>query len=347
MDREQLYNSAIRHFLTPVLAAIDDENVTEIMVNGHSNVYLERHGRIEKTPYRFTNESQLLAAVRNIAEYVGRELDNNHLTMDGRLADGSRVHVAMPPVSRVGICLTIRKFRSKVFSLDELQANGSIESSAAEILKTAIRDHLNIVVAGGTGTGKTSLLNALSLEIAPTERIVVIEESSELKLNQPHTLYLEAIPHTTRDHAEVSIRELFVNALRMRPDRILIGEVRRGEALEMIQAMLSGHAGSLSTLHANSPETAATRLETLCLLNDAQLPVYVARAQVAAAIDLFVQAQRLSNGQRCITRISRLTGLDERQNYVWQELYRRQEKTLQKHVQLGIPRESLDVNGSD
>lgn len=323
MQHETLYESTLDFFLEPIAALRRDPAVTEIMINGPDTIYIERHGKIEETDVRFESEELLQAAVRNMAEYAGRPFDAAHLTMDGRLPDGSRIHIINSPVSRQGLCVTIRKFREAAFRLDELIESGSIEPEAESILRQAITNHWNVVVAGGTGTGKTSLLNALSREISPAERIIVIEESSELRLIQPHTLYLEARPEATDDHPSVTLRDLFVNALRMRPDRILIGEVRRGEALEMIQAMLSGHAGSLSTLHASSPAAAATRLETLCLMNDAQLPVYVARAQVAAAIDLFVQAKRLATGQRCITQISRLTGLDERQGFTWEPLYQR------------------------
>lgn len=326
MQRENLYTSTIDYFLEPVARWLVDPTVSEIMINGPADVFVERSGRIERTEASFGSEEFLLAAVRNIAEYVGRPLDGNHRALDGRLPDGSRVHVIGPPISRQGICVTIRKFRESAYTLEELQALGSLDEQALHVLRGAIAEHWNLVVAGGTGTGKTSLLNALSREIAPAERIIVIEESSELRLIQPHTLYLEAQPEGSYGGAGATIRELFVNALRMRPDRILIGEVRRGEALEMVQAMLSGHAGSLSTLHASSPAAAATRLETLCLMNDAQLPVYVARAQVAAAIDIFVQAKRLPSGHRCISEISRLSGLDAQQNYVWERLYIRPEQ---------------------
>jgi pilus assembly protein CpaF len=323
MNREQLYTHTLDHFLAPVDQLRKDPTVTEIMINGPSAVYMERKGKIAKTDCCFGSEEFLLSAVRNMAEYVGRPIGDENLTMDGRLPDGSRIHVIMPPASRGGICVTIRKFREAAFSLEELEQIGSIEPGARQLLTAAVREHKNIVVAGGTGTGKTSLLNALSREIDASERIVVIEESSELKLVQPHTIYLEAKPDATAGSPMISLRELFVNALRMRPDRILIGEVRRGEALEMVQAMLSGHSGALSTIHASSPEAAATRLETLCLLNDAQLPVYVARAQVAAAVDLFVQAKRLGDGTRCITQISSLEGLNAQNNYVWSSIYKR------------------------
>lgn len=324
MDREQIYHASIVHFLEPIRDYLSDPNVTEIMVNGPNSIYVEIAGKLQKTARAFRNEKTLLAAVKNIAEYVGRPLGARNPAMDGRLPDGSRVHIMLPPISRVGIVLTIRRFRDKAFTFPELIEMGSVPAEAAELLLEGLRDHKNIVVAGGTGTGKTSLLNALSREIDSTERIVVIEESSELKLVQPHTIYLEARPDESDEKSPpVTIRDLFVNALRMRPDRILIGEVRRGEALEMVQAMLSGHSGSLSTLHASSPQAAATRLETLCLMNSAQLPVYVARAQVAAAIDYFVQTARLADGSRCITDISRLVGLDHQHEYRWENLFSR------------------------
>jgi len=335
MNHEQLYETTLQYFLGPIWDLMLDDTVTEIMVNGHDSIYVERAGQVSRTERRFSSEDFLLAAARNLAEYIGRPIEGSSLSMDGRLPGGSRVHLILPPISRIGICLTIRKFREAAFTLPELIEIGSVAPEAAEVLQAAIVEHKNIVVAGGTGTGKTSLLNALSREISERERIVVIEESSELKLVQPHTVYLEALAAGTEGAEKATLRELFVNALRMRPDRILIGEVRRGEALELVQSMLSGHSGSLSTLHASSPSAAATRLETLCMLNDAQLPVYVARAQVAAAVDLFVQATRLPTGERCLTEIAELTGLDAQQNYVWKTLYKKSQKEVPKNVSSG------------
>ncbi|WP_442508573.1 CpaF family protein [Novipirellula sp. SH528] len=332
MNHEQLYETTLQYFLSPIWDLMLDDSVTEIMVNGPDNIYVERAGRVTRTDRHFGTDEFLLAAARNLAEYIGRPIEGASLSMDGRLPNGSRIHLILPPISRVGICLTIRKFREAAFTLPELIQMGSVVPEAADLLRNAIAEHKNIVVAGGTGTGKTSLLNALSREIDERERIVVIEESSELKLVQPHTVYLEALAAGTEGAEKATLRELFVNALRMRPDRILIGEVRRGEALELIQSMLSGHSGSLSTLHASSPAAAATRLETLCMLNDAQLPVYVARAQVAAAVDLFVQATRLPSGERCLTEIAELIGLDAQQNYVWKTLYKKSQEEISKTV---------------
>lgn len=322
MDRMSLYRLSLQRMLAPIQDLLEDPDVSEVMVNGPKRIYYERRGKISESPHCFDGEQKLMAAVLNVAEFVDRPLGPENLSMDARLPDGSRVHVILPPVSRNGICLTIRKFRNAGFSLEDLVRFKSLQEEGVELLQQAIADHKNIIVAGGTGTGKTSLLNALSQKIDPQERIVVIEESSELKLHQPHTVYLEARTEATEDGAAFTVRELFVNSLRMRPDRIIIGEVRRGEALELVQSMLSGHSGSLATLHASSPQAAATRLETLCLMNDVQLPVYVARAQVAAAIDIVVQVTRAANGHRQITEIAELMDLDDRERYRWSTLYR-------------------------
>jgi pilus assembly protein CpaF len=322
MNHLDLYRLSLKKLLAPIQELLEDPDVSEVMVNGPKCIYYERGGRICESPHCFAGENQLMAAVLNVAEFVDRPLGPENLSMDARLPDGSRVHVILPPVSRNGICLTIRKFKTKGLSLEDLVQLDSLRVEGVAVLEKAIAEHRNIIVAGGTGTGKTSLLNALSQRIDPCERIVVIEESSELKLQQPHTIYLEARADATEDGAAFTVRELFVNSLRMRPDRIIIGEVRRGEALELVQSMLSGHSGSLATLHASSPQAAATRLETLCLMSDVQLPVYVARSQVAAAIDLVVQVTRFPSGKRKITEITELIDLDDRDKYQWECIYR-------------------------
>jgi pilus assembly protein CpaF len=322
VEISELYRLSLAHFLGPIQELLDDPTVTEVMVNGPQRIYYERGGKIFESPHAFPSEDQLLSAVVNIAEYVDRPLSQENLSMDARLPDGSRVHVILPPVARSGISLTIRKFHASGYTLDELVRIQSIKPEGAALLERAISDHKNLIVSGGTGTGKTSLLNALSQKIDPRERIVVIEESSELKLHQPHTVYLEARAESTEETQAFTVRDLFVNSLRMRPDRIIVGEVRRGEALELVQSMLSGHSGSLATLHASSPQTAAIRLETLCMMSDVQLPVYVARAQVAAAIDIIVQVTRTSNGHRRISEIAELIELDDANRYRWKTLYR-------------------------
>jgi pilus assembly protein CpaF len=322
MSSIDIFTTTISHFLAPVAELLNDPSVSEIMINGPDCIWFERGGRLEETSLRFPGESALMATVRNIAEYINRPIDAQNPTMDGRLPDGSRVHVVIPPASRSGIVVTIRRFRKASFDLENLVTMGSLNPTTAEFLSIATKLHKNIVISGGTGTGKTSMLNALSGEIPESERIVVIEDSSELQLNQKHTVYLEAQPPDANGEGQISIRELFANSLRMRPDRIIVGEVRRGEALDLVQSMLSGHAGSLSTVHANTPRDALTRLETLCLLNDAELPVYVARQQVASAIDIVLQIARFSDGSRRVVRVTECCGLDKDNQYVWQDLIR-------------------------
>lgn len=321
METTEIYRETLRHFLGPIQTLMDDPAVSEVMVIGPETVYYEREGRIHNSDCRFPDEPSLMAAVLNIAEFVGRRLDVDHHSMDARLPDGSRVHVIVPPSSRRGICLTIRKFQPSTFTLDSLVDRGAMSQTAAEFLAMSVLLHKNIIISGGTGTGKTSMLNALSAAVPDEERIVVIEDSSELQLNQPHTVYLEAQPARPDGRGAVTIRDLFVDSLRMRPDRIIVGEVRRGEALELIQSMLSGHSGSLTTVHANTPADAASRLETLCLMNDTGLPIYVARSQVASAVHLVVQIARLADGSRRVQTISEATGLDENDKYRWRDLF--------------------------
>jgi len=311
MSREAIFEASLGFFLTPIKQYLEDPTVTEVMVNGFSDVYIERRGKLEHTDARFPSEDGLLTAVHNVAQYVGREIDENRPVLDARLPDGSRVHAVIPPSARRGTYLTIRKFSRDVMNLGRLVELGSISPAAREFLEICVRLHKNIIVAGGTGTGKTSLLNALSTAVPDEERIVVIEDSSELRLNQPHSLYLEAQQADAYGKGGLSIRQLFVASLRMRPDRIIVGEVRGGEALDMIQSMISGHAGSLTTVHASTPRDALVRLETLSLMSDVEIPIYVARAQVASAIHLIVQLSRFSeDGSRRITRITEACGLE-------------------------------------
>jgi pilus assembly protein CpaF len=318
----KIYQETTRHFLGPVRTLLDDPAVSEVLINGPDNVYYEKAGRLHRSDLKFPDAAALLAAARNVAEFVNRRLDENHHSMDARLPDGSRVHVILPPSSRQGVCFSIRKFQKSTFNLPSLVERGSLTAEAAEFLELCVVLHKNLVIAGGTGTGKTSMLNALSAAIPAHERIIVIEDSSELQLHQPHTVYLEAQPPKPDGKGSVTIRDLFVDSLRMRPDRIVVGEVRRGEALDMIQSMLSGHAGALTTVHASTPRDALIRLETLCLMNDVSLPVYVARAQVASAIHVIVQIARFSDGSRRVQTISEALDLRPDGNYATQDLYR-------------------------
>lgn len=322
IDFKQIYTETTRHFLAPIQGLLEDESVTEVLINGHETIYCERGGKLERTDVSFSSPASLMAAARNIAEYVHRNIGGDDHSMDARLPDGSRVHVIVPPSARNGVCISIRKFKQATFDLGALVAGGTLSEQAREFLGLVVLLHKNTVIAGGTGTGKTSLLNALSAEIPPTERIVVIEDSSELQLHQPHTVYLEAQPARPDGGGQVTIRDLFVDSLRMRPDRIVVGEVRRGEALDLIQSMISGHAGSLTTVHATTPRDAAIRLETLSMMSDVSLPVHVARTQVASAIDVVINIVRLPDGARKVRTISQCTGLDREGEYVFEDLFR-------------------------
>ncbi len=325
MQSSEIYQSSIAYFLRPISSLLADPDVTEIMINGPGDIRTERAGKLYCTELKFSSDATLLAAVRNIAEFNGRSLDEMNLAMDGRLPDGSRVHVITPPTAKNGVHVTIRRFKKSTFNLKSLVNTQSLNDTAAEFLDICVKLHKNIVISGGTGTGKTSMLNALSACIPCDERVIVIEDTSELQLNESgHTICLEAQQGNGEDTPRLSIRELFANTLRMRPDRIIVGEVRRGEALDLIQSMISGHAGALTTVHANTPRDAAIRLETLCLMNDAELPVYVARQQVASAVNLVVQLTRMSDGSRRVQSIAECCGLDqagERGQYVWNDLF--------------------------
>lgn len=322
MDRETIFEASVDYFLGPIREYLLDDTITEVMVNGPNEIYIERSGRLYKTPARFLSDDALLSAVHNIAQYVDREIDEERPILDARLPDGSRVHAIIAPSSRGGTCLTIRKFKRDIFALDDFVRLGSLSDSAMEFLRIAVRLRKNIVVAGGTGTGKTTFLNALSTAIPDDERIVVIEDSSELRLGQGHCVYLEAQQGDADGRKAVTIRQLFKASLRMRPDRIIVGEVRGGEALDMVQSMISGHSGSMTTVHATSPRDAMVRLETLSLMSDVDLPIYVARAQVASAINVIVQVTRFTeDGSRKITRITEQLGLDEQNRYQFRDLF--------------------------
>ena len=322
MSRAAIFEASIEYFLSPIGEFLRDDTVTEVMVNGYNDIYVERRGKLYKTDAAFATEDALLSAVHNVAQYVGREIDEDRPVMDARLPDGSRVHVVIPPSARLGTYLTIRKFKRDILGLDDFVKFGSLSEPAREFLELAVRLRKNIVVSGGTGTGKTTFLNALSTAVPEEERIVVIEDSSELRLSQEHCLYLEAQQADSYGKGGLTIRELFKASLRMRPDRIIVGEVRGGEALDMVQSMISGHSGSMTTVHANSPRDAMVRLETLSLMSDVQLPVYVARAQVGSAINVIVQLIRHSeDGSRKVSRITETYGLSEKDQYQFQDLY--------------------------
>lgn len=321
VKKEDIYQKTLRHFLGPIWHLIEDEEVSEILINGPKTIYFEQSGRLNLSEKTFPDNASLTAAVNNIAEYVNRRVDIDNHSMDARLPDGSRVHVIIPPCSKGGAHISIRKFKKSTFNLESLVKWGSLNEMAAEFLEFCVVLHRNTIISGGTGTGKTSMLNALSTAIPEHERIIVIEDSSELQLNQPHTVYLEAQPPQPNGRGAVSIRDLFVDSLRMRPDRIVMGEVRRGEALDMIQSMISGHAGSLTTVHANNPFDALIRLETLCLMAGMDMPVYVVRRQVASAVHTVIQLARMDDGSRRVISIAEIMGMDENQTYIVNPLF--------------------------
>jgi pilus assembly protein CpaF len=321
MSRAVVFEASLSYFLQPIASLLEDPAVTEIMVNGHDRVFAERRGRLESVAARFDDEDALLSAIHNLTQYVGRDISPEQPILDARLPSGARVHAIIPPASRVGPCLTIRKFRPDVLSLDDLERLGSLSAEAREFVELCILLRKNIIVAGASGAGKTSLLGALCAVIPPDERILLIEDTAELRLRQPHVVALESKSATGGEG--LPLRQLFIAALRMRPDRILVGEVRGGEALDMLQAMLSGHSGCLSTVHAATPRDALVRLETLSLMSDVNLPVHVARAQVASAVDVVVQIARFpQDGSRRVTRIAEVGDLDANNQHQIHDLFR-------------------------
>ncbi|MCG3180083.1 MAG: hypothetical protein BIFFINMI_02437 [Phycisphaerae bacterium] len=310
MTSAGIFAYTVDHFLAPVMPYVRDPTVTEIMINGPSEVYVERGGRLERTDVRFADNEAYLAAINNVLQFTGKRLTKDNPLVDARLPDGSRVHVVLQPLSRFGTAMTIRKFSKDMFGLDKLLELGSLTADAAEYLKVIVMSEKNLLVSGGTSSGKTVLLNVLSNFIPHYQRIVVIEDSAELELQQEHVVSLEGRGPDRYGKGAIYIRDLFKSSLRLRPDRIIVGEVRGGEALDMIQAMTSGHAGSMSTLHASTPLDALNRLETLALMSKVELPLYALRAQVASAIDVIVQVTRFPDGRRGLTMISEVMPLE-------------------------------------
>ncbi|MFF2273459.1 CpaF family protein [Agromyces sp. NPDC058136] len=293
--------------LEPLLA---DPSVSEIMVNRFDRLYVERNGRLQETPHRFTGEPQLRRVIERIVAKVGRRIDESSPLVDARLEDGSRVNAIIPPLAVDGASLTIRKFAGTPYTVNDLIGFGSLTREVATVLDAAVRAKLNILVSGGTGTGKTTLLNVLSAFIPADERIITIEDAVELQLQQDHVVRLESRPPNIEGRGEITIRDLVRNSLRMRPDRIVVGEVRGAESLDMLQAMNTGHEGSISTLHANSPRDAISRMETLVLMAGMELPLRAIREQIASAIDIIVQISRHKDGVRRITSVTEVHGME-------------------------------------
>ncbi len=321
--RERLFAEVLSEFsdLTEIQPLLDDPSITEIMVNGPENVYVERAGRIEPADVKFPDDQAIFQLIESIVIPLGRRIDVQHPTVDARLPDGSRVNAVIPPAAIDGPSLTIRKFAREKLQFDDLINLGSLTRPIAEFLQACVLARLNILVSGGTGSGKTTLLNILSGAIPETERIITIEDAAELQLHQAHRVRLEAKPPDLDGQGEVTIRHLVRNALRMRPDRIIVGEVRGGEALDMLQAMNTGHDGSLTTVHANNARDAISRLETLVLLSGFDLPLRVVREQIASAVNLIVQQARFSEGSRKVISITEVIGM-EGETVVLSELFK-------------------------
>ncbi|MBL0719245.1 CpaF family protein [Piscinibacter sp. Jin2] len=311
-EREQISEDLLYEVigLGPLSSLMSDPTVADILVNGPHQVYVERHGLLELTDIRFHDNEHLMLTIERILSRVGRRVDESQPMADARLPDGSRVNVIVPPIAVHGPSMSIRRFMREVYGMDELVAGGSLTARAAEFLKLAVRARLNIIVSGGTGSGKTTMLNCLSNHIPDGERIVTIEDTAELRLNHRHIVTLEARPANAEGRGSVSIRDIVKNALRMRPDRIIVGEVRGGEALDMLQAMNTGHDGSLATLHSNTPRDTLARLETMMLMADVDLPQRVLREQVGSALHLIVHLGRMADGSRRVTHITEVVDVD-------------------------------------
>src|SRR6478672_10431769 len=311
-DRERLTSEILDDILGygPLERLLADDSITEVMCNGADDVWIERGGKLYETTVRFTDESHLRRIINKIVSQIGRRIDESSPMVDARLPDGSRVNAIIPPLSLSGPLMTIRKFSRKRLTLEDMSNLGTLSPGTVEFLRLCVRAELNIMVSGGTGSGKTTLLNALSSAIPEADRIVTIEDAAELQLHQRHVLRLESRPPNIEGEGAVPIRELLRNSLRMRPDRIIVGEIRGAEALDMLQAMNTGHEGSLSTLHANTPRDALARIETMVLMAGYDLPVKAIRQQVASALDMIVHLSRLRDGTRRVTHLTELTGME-------------------------------------
>lgn len=294
----------------PITPLLNDPEISEIMVNGPEQVYVERKGKIELTEVFFRNDAHVMNIIDRIVSPLGRRIDESMPMVDARLPDGSRVNAIIPPLSLVGPVITIRKFSQDPLTIEDLIQFNTLTPEMARFLEACVKSRLNIVVSGGTGSGKTTTLNVLSSFISPTERIITIEDAAELQLHQPHVVTLESRPPNIEGKGAISIRDLVRNALRMRPDRIIVGEVRSGETLDMLQAMNTGHDGSLTTGHANSPRDMLSRLETMVLMAGMDLPVRAIREQIASAIDLIIHQSRLRDGSRRITHITEVQNME-------------------------------------
>lgn len=328
MDVRVLQNELIKDLLSEVGTLVDDESVSEIMINGYDEIYAERGGVISKEPLSFKDKQELEAVARSVLQFVGKRLPSQSASLEARLPDGSRVHIVKlvnPPDADRDICISIRKFRKDKLRMEELVGFDSLPQEIADLLVDQVRVRKNIIVSGGTGSGKTTMLNCLSEGIGDTERIILIEDASELQLKKEHVLRFEVRPPDRHGEGGLSVQDLFRGSLRMRPDRVIVGECRGGEAFDMIQAMNSGHSGSLSTVHADTPEGALLRIETLCMMGDTAMPLRAIRRQIAEALDTIVQVSRYPDGKRATMCVAKVLGLsdDPEPIFLLDEIYKR------------------------
>ena len=311
-DRARLVQEVVDEVLGlgPIQGLLRNNEITEIMVNRFDSIYIEQEGKILQSQLRFSSEEHLRRTIERIVAHVGRRIDESSPLVDARLPDGSRVNAVVPPIALDGAILTIRKFSAEPFTIDDLISLGTLPEEAATFLKTCVEAKLNILISGGTGSGKTTTLNVLSSFIPDNERVITVEDAAELQLAQPHVVRMESRPVNIEGKGLITIRDLVRNSLRMRPDRIVVGEVRDGAALDMLQAMNTGHEGSLTTIHANSSKDALVRIENLVLMAGVEFPIRVIREQISEAIDIIIHQARLRDGSRRVTEISEVTGID-------------------------------------
>lgn len=318
-----VFNDAINNFLLPIKDLLDDEKISEVMINGPSEIFVERGGLVYRTQNKFNDEEALVSAMRAIAQSVGKVIDTANPRLDARLPNGSRIHVVLPPMARSGTTVAIRKFSKEKLTLKDLITFGSLSVDAARFLDICMYLGKNIIVSGGTGSGKTSMLNVLGSRIPKTQRLIIIEDASELQVKAEHVVYFETRKDDpARGIVGVSIRDLVISAMRLRPDRIIVGEVRGEEALDLVQIMNTGHDGSMGTVHANTPSDACTRLETLCLMGDVKIPPDTIRKMIGNAVQLVIQCSRYHDGGRRTSYISEVLGVDQFGRYITKDIFR-------------------------
>ena len=324
IDRQRVVTELVHDIkgLGPIEPLLQDSQVSDILINGMDSVYVERSGRLERTHVQFRDRQHLLHIAQRIAGRVGRRVDESSPMVDARLADGSRVNIIIPPLALDGAAISIRRFVMRGVSLEQMAERQVLSSAMAELFRIGVKARLNILISGGTGAGKTTFMNALSREIDNSERLVTIEDAAELQLQQPHVVRLETRTMSAEGTGRVTMRDLLVNTLRMRPDRIIVGEVRGGEAREMLQAMNTGHPGSMCTLHANNPREAVARLESMLMMAGGEMPLAALRRQIASSVDMVVQLERLRSGHRCVTSATNIVGM-ENDIVTMEEIWRR------------------------